>query len=142
MWALPLIIVFIPCYPNLFIYRLMLALARPILAWMARRWPVDAGEAEVLGELDRFLATGQLPTDQRRLDVSAADYARGILQRVAIEEERAQERRADRAAREREAMIRRVQADAAEQVRAAELRTEQRRLEFAASQVGEISNFP
>ena len=119
----------------------MLALARPILAWMARRWPVDAGEAEVLGELDRFLATGQLPTDQRRLDVSAADYARGILQRVAIEEERAQERRAARAARERAAMVQRVQADAAEQVRAAEQRTAQRRLEFAASQVGKIPTF-
>jgi hypothetical protein len=109
---------------------------------MARRWPVDAGEAEVLGELDRFLATGQLPTDQRRLDVSAADYARGILQRVAIEEERAQERRAARAARERAAMVQRVQADAAEQVRAAEERTVQRRLEFAASQVGKNFSLP
>ena len=64
----------------------MLYLSRPLLAWMAKRWPIHEGEAEVLGELDRFLATGQLPTDARRLDVGAAEYAHGILQRLALEE--------------------------------------------------------
>ena len=82
----------------------MLYLSRPLLAWMAKRWPIHEGEAEVLGELDRYLATGQLPTDARRLDVGAAEYAHGILQRLALEEERALERRAeqDRAWEERD----------------------------------------
>ncbi len=64
----------------------MLFLSRPLLAWMARKWPIHEGEAEVLGELDRYLATGQLPTYARRLDVGAAEYAHGILQRLALEE--------------------------------------------------------
>ncbi len=50
----------------------MLYISRPLLAWMARKWPIHEGEAEVLGELDQYLATGQLPTDARRLDVGAA----------------------------------------------------------------------
>ncbi len=42
--------------------RLMLFLSRPLLAWMARKWPIHEGEAEVL---DRYMATGQLPMDAR-----------------------------------------------------------------------------
>jgi hypothetical protein len=86
----------------------MLFCSRPLLAWMAKKWPIHEGEAEVLGELDRYLATGQLPTDARRLDVGAAEYAHGILQRLALEEERALERRAEQEERAREAMVRRV----------------------------------
>jgi hypothetical protein len=113
----------------------MLFLSRPLLAWMARKWPIHEGEAEVLGELDRYLATGQLPTDARRLDMGAAEYAHGILQRLALEEERALERRQEREEREREAMVRRVQEDAAEQERAWEERDRRRRLALANQQV-------
>jgi anti-sigma-K factor RskA len=113
----------------------MLYLSRPLLAWMARRWPINEGEAEVLGELDRYLATGQLPTDARRLDVGAAEYAHGILQRLALEEERALERRAEQEERAREAMVRRVQEDAAEQDRAWEERDRLRRQRLAHQQV-------
>ena len=110
----------------------MLYLSRPLLAWMAKRWPIHEGEAEVLGELDRYLATGQLPTDARRL----AEYAHGILQRLALEEERALERRAEQEEREaREAMVRRVQEDAAEQDRAWEERDRLRRQRLAHQQV-------
>ncbi len=62
----------------------MLFCSRPLLAWMAKRWPIHEGEAEVLGELDRYLATGQLPTDAQRLNMGAAEYAHGILQRLAL----------------------------------------------------------
>ena len=113
----------------------MLYLSRPLLAWMAKKWPIHEGEAEVLGELDRYLATGQLPTDARRLDMGAAEYAHGILQRLALEEERALERRQEREEREREAMIRWVQEDAAEQDRAWEERDRRRRLALANQQV-------
>jgi hypothetical protein len=113
----------------------MLFCSRPLLAWMAKRWPIHEGEAEVLGELDRYLATGQLPTDARRLDVGAAEYAHGILQRLALEEERALERRAEQEERAREAMVRRVQEDAAEQERAWEERDRRRRLALANQQV-------
>ena len=113
----------------------MLFCSRPLLAWMAKRWPIHEGEAEVLGELDRYLATGQLPTDARRLDVGAAEYAHGILQRLALEEERALERRAEQEERAREAMVRRVQEDAAEQDRAWEERDRRRRLALANQQV-------
>jgi hypothetical protein len=113
----------------------MLFLSRPLLAWMARKWPIHEGEAEVLGELDRYLATGQLPTDARRLDVGAAEYAHGILQRLALEEERALERRAEQEERAREAMVRRVQEDAAEQDRAWEERDRRRRQALANQQV-------
>jgi hypothetical protein len=113
----------------------MLFLSRPLLAWMAKRWPIHEGEAEVLGELDRYLATGQLPTDARRLDVGAAEYAHGILQRLALEEERALERRAEQEERAREAMVRRVQEDAAEQDRAWEERDRRRRQALANQQV-------
>jgi hypothetical protein len=113
----------------------MLFLSRPLLTWMARKWPIHEGEAEVLGELDRYLATGQLPTDARRLDMGAAEYAHGILQRLALEEERALERRAEREEREREAMVRQVQEDAAEQDRAWEERDRRRRLALANQQV-------
>jgi hypothetical protein len=113
----------------------MLFLSRPLLAWMARKWPIHEGEAEVLGKLDRYLATGQLPTDARRLDMGAAEYAHGILQRLALEEERALERRQEREEREREAMVRRVQEDAAEQERAWEERDRRRRLALANQQV-------
>jgi hypothetical protein len=113
----------------------MLYLSRPLLAWMARKWPIHEGEAEVLGELDRYLATGQLPTDARRLDMGAAEYAHGILQRLALDEERALERRAEQEEREREAMVRRVQEDAAEQDRAWEERDRRRRLALANQQV-------
>jgi hypothetical protein len=89
----------------------------------------------VLGELDRYLATGQLPTDARRLDMGAAEYAHGILQRLALEEERALERRAEQEERGREAMVRRVQEDAAEQDRAWEERDRRRRLALANQQV-------
>ena len=113
----------------------MLFISRPLLAWMARKWPIHEGEAEVLGELDRYLATGQLPTDARRLDVGAAEYAHGILQRLALEEERALERRAEQEERAREAMVRRVQEDAAEQDRAWEERDRLRRQRLANQQV-------
>jgi hypothetical protein len=113
----------------------MLYLSRPLLAWMAKRWPIHEGEAEVLGELDRYLATGQLPTDARRLDVGAAEYAHGILQRLALEEERALERRAEQEERAREAMVQRVQEDAAEQDRAWEERDRLRRQRLAHQQV-------
>ncbi len=113
----------------------MLFCFRPLLAWMAKRWPIHEGEAEVLGELDRYLATGQLPTDARRLDMGAAEYAHGILQRLALEEERALERRQEREEREREAMVRRVQEDGAEQDRAWEERDRRRRLALANQQV-------
>ncbi len=113
----------------------MLFLSRPLLAWMARKWPIHEGEAEVLGELDRYLATGQLPTDARRLDMGAAEYAHGILQRLALEEERALERQAEQEEREREAMVRRVQEDAAEQDRAWKERDRRRRLALANQQV-------
>jgi hypothetical protein len=116
----------------------MLYLSRPLLAWMARKWPIHEGEAEVLGELDRYLATGQLPTDARRLDVGAAEYAHGILQRLALEEERALERRAEQ---EREAMVRRVQEDAAEQDRAWEERDRLRRQRLAHQQVRKIYTY-
>jgi hypothetical protein len=115
--------------------RLMLYLSRPLLAWMARRWPIHEGEAEVLGELDRYLATGQLPTDARRLDMNAAEYAHGILQRLALEEERALERRAAREEREREAMVQRVQQDMADQQQAWEERERRRRMARAGVQV-------
>jgi anti-sigma-K factor RskA len=117
----------------------MLYLSRPLLAWMARRWPIHEGEAEVLGELDRYLATGQLPTDARRMDMSAAEYAHGILQRLALEEERALERRAAREEREREAMVQRVQADMADQQQAWEERERRRRLARAGVQVRNFS---
>jgi hypothetical protein len=113
----------------------MLFLSRPLLAWMARKWPIHEGEAEVLGELDRYLATGQLPTDARRLDMGATEYAHGILQRLALEEERALERRAEQEEREREAMVRGVQEDAAEQDRAWEERDRRRHLALANQQV-------
>jgi len=113
----------------------MLYLSRPLLAWMAKRWPIHEGEAEVLGELDRYLATGQLPTDARRLDVGAAEYAHGILQRLALEEERALERRAEQEERAREAMVRRVQEDTAEQDRAWEERDRRCRQHLANQQV-------
>jgi hypothetical protein len=113
----------------------MLFLSRPLLAWMARKWPIHEGETEVLGELYRYLATGQLPTDARRLDMGAAEYAHGILQRLALEEERALERRAEQEEREREAMVQRVQEDAAEQDRAWEERDRRRRLALANQQV-------
>ena len=116
----------------------MLFCSRPLLAWMAKRWPIHEGEAEVLGELDRYLATGQLPTDARRLDVGAAEYAHGILQRLALEEERALERRAEQEERAREAMVRRVQEDAAEQDRAWEERDRRRRQALANQQVRKI----
>ncbi len=112
----------------------MLYLSRPLLAWMARKWPIHEGEAEVLG-LDRYLATGQLPTDARRLDVGAAEYAHGILQRLALEEERALERRAEQEERAREAMVRRIQEDAAEQDRACAERDRLRRQRLANQQV-------
>ena len=118
-----------------YVFRLMLYISRPLLAWMARKWPIHEGEAEVLGELDRYLATGQLPTDARRLDVGAAEYAHGILQRLALEEERALERRAEQEERAREAMVRRVQEDAAEQDRAWEERDRRRRQALANQQV-------
>jgi hypothetical protein len=118
-----------------FLSRLMLYLSRPLLAWMARRWPIHEGEAEVLGELDRYLATGQLPTDARRMDMSAAEYAHGILQRLALEEERALERRAAREEREREAMVQRVQQDMADQQQAWEERERRRRMARAGVQV-------
>ncbi len=102
---------------------------------MAKRWPIHEGEAEVLGELDRYLATGQLPTDAWRLDMGAAEYAHGILQRLALEEERALERRAEQEERAREAMVRRVQEDAAEQDRAWEERDRRRRQALANQQV-------
>ena len=119
----------------------MLFLSRPLLAWMAKRWPIHEGEAEVLGELDRYLATGQLPTDARRLDVGAAEYAHGILQRLALEEERALERRAEQEERAREAMVRRVQEDAAEQDRAWEERDRLRRQRLAHQQVRKIYTY-
>jgi hypothetical protein len=115
--------------------RMMLYLSKPLLAWMARRWPVHEGEAEVLGELDRYLATGQLPTDARRLDMGAAEYAPGILQRLALEEERALERRAEREERERAAMVQRVQDDMAAQQQAWEEQERRRRLARANVQV-------
>jgi hypothetical protein len=118
-----------------YVSRLMLFISRPLLVWMARKWPIHEGEAEMLGELDRYLATGQLPTDARRLDVGAAEYAHGILQRLALEEERALERRAEQEERAREAMIRRVQEDAAEQDRAWEERDRRRRQALANQQV-------
>jgi hypothetical protein len=120
-----------------YVYRLMLYLSRPLLAWMARKWPIHEGEAEVLGELDWYLATGQLPTDAQRLDMGAAEYAHGILQRLALEEERALERRAEQEERAREAMVRRVQEDAAEQDRAWEERDRLRRQHLAHQQVRE-----
>ncbi len=113
----------------------MLFISRPLLAWMAKKWPIHEGEAEVLGELDRYLATGQLPTDARRLDVGAAEYAHGILQRLALEEERALEHRAEQEERAREAMFRRVQEDAEEQDRAWEERDRRRRQALANQQV-------
>jgi hypothetical protein len=113
----------------------MLFCSRLLLAWMAKRWPIHEGEAEVLGELDRYLATGQLPTDAQRLDMGAAEYAHGILQRLALEEERALERRAEQEERAREAMVRRVQEDAAEQDRAWEERDRRRRQALANQQV-------
>ena len=118
---------------------MMLYLSRPLLAWMAKKWPIHEGEAEVLGELDRYLATGQLPTDARRLDVGAAEYTHGILQRLALEEERALERRAEQ---EREAMVRRVQEDAAEQDRAWEERDRLRCQRLAHQQVREKLYLP
>jgi hypothetical protein len=102
---------------------------------MAKRWPIHEGEAEVLGELDRYLATGQLTTDARRLDMGAAEYAHGILQRLALEEERALERRTEQEERAREAMVWPVQEDAAEQDRAWEERDRRRRLALANPQV-------
>jgi hypothetical protein len=120
---------------------MMLYLSRPLLAWMATKWPIHEGEAEVLGELDRYLATGQLPTDARRLDVGAAEYAHGILQRLALEEERALERRAEQEERAREAMVRRVQEDAAEQERAWEERDRLRRQRLAHQQVRKIYTY-
>jgi hypothetical protein len=122
-------------------FRLMLYISRPLLTWMAKRWPIHEGEAEVLGELDRYLATGQLPTDARRLDVGAAEYAHGILQRLALEEERALERRAEQEERAREAMVRRVQEDAAEQERAWEERDRLRRQRLAHQQVRKIYTY-
>ena len=65
----------------------------------------------------------------------AAEYAHGILQRLALEEERALERRAEQEERAREAMIRRVQEDAAEQDRAWEERDRRRRQHLANQQV-------
>jgi hypothetical protein len=124
-----------------YVFRLMLYISRPLLAWMAKRWPIHEGEAEVLGELDRYLATGQLPTDARRLDVGAAEYAHGILQRLALEEERALERRAEQEERAREAMVRRVQEDAAEQERAWEERDRLRRQRLAHQQVRKIYTY-
>jgi hypothetical protein len=67
--------------------------------------------------------------------MGAAEYAHGILQRLALEEERALERRQEREEREREAMVRRVQEDAAEQERAWEERDRRRRLALANQQV-------
>ncbi len=130
-------------FPTLanYVFRLMLYISRPLLAWMARKWPIHEGEAEVLGELDRYLATGQLPTDARRLDVGAAEYAHGILQRLALEEERALERRAEQEERAREAMVRRVQEDAAEQERAWEERDRLRRQRLAHQQVRKIYTY-
>ena len=125
-----------------YVFRLMLYISRPLLAWMARKWPIHEGEAEVLGELDRYLATGQLPTDARRLDVGAAEYAHGILQRLALEEERALERRAEQEERAREAMVRRVQEDAAEQDRAWEERDRRRRQALANQQVRNFLYLP
>jgi hypothetical protein len=124
-----------------YVFRLMLYISRPLLAWMARKWPIHEGEAEVLGELDRYLATGQLPTDARRLDVGAAEYAHGILQRLALEEERALERRAEQEERAREAMVRRVQEDAAGQERAWEERDRLRRQRLAHQQVRKIYTY-
>ena len=124
-----------------YVFRLMLYISRPLLAWMARKWPIHEGEAEVLGELDRYLATGQLPTDARRLDVGAAEYAHGILQRLALEEEWALERRAEQEERAREAMVRRVQEDAAEQERAWEERDRLRRQRLAHQQVRKIYTY-
>ncbi len=120
----------------------MLYLSRPLLAWMAKKWPIHEGEAEVLGELDRYLATGQLPTDARRLDVGDAEYAHGILQRLALEEERALERRAEQEERAREALVRRVQEDMAEQDRAWEERDRLRRQRLAHQQVRKILYLP
>ena len=125
-----------------YVSRVMLYLSRPLLAWMAKKWPIHEGEAEVLGELDRYLATGQLPTDARRLDMGAAEYAHGILQRLALEEERALERRAEQEERAREAMVRRVQEDAAEQDRAWEERDRRRRQALANQQVRNFLYLP
>ena len=125
-----------------YVSRLMLYISRPLLAWMAKKWPIHEGEAEVLGELDRYLATGQLPTDARGLDVGAAEYAHGILQRLALEEERALERRAEQEEREaREAMVRRVQEDAAEQDRVWEERDRLRRQRLAHQQVRNVYTY-
>jgi anti-sigma-K factor RskA len=67
--------------------------------------------------------------------MGAAEYAHGILQRLALEEERALERRAEQEERAREAMVRRVQEDVAEQDRAWEERDRLRRQSLANQQV-------
>ncbi len=108
----------------------MLFLSRPLLAWMARKRPIHEGEAEVL---DRYMATGQLPTDARILappSMPMAFFSASPSRKSELWRGGKKGRRG-----EREAMFQRVQEDAEAQDRVAEERDRLRHQAMAAPQV-------